>query len=43
MQMYPRRANPPGADMDLGAGRGKKRGELTGTGMAADAGMRSEA
>ena len=34
----PRRANPPRADRDLGAGRGRKRGEQTGTGKAADAG-----
>ena len=28
----PQQANPPGADRDLGAGRGKKRGEHTVTG-----------
>ena len=37
-QRHPQRANPPGADRDLGAGRTRKREERTGTGTAADAG-----
>ena len=31
---------PPGGYMDMGAGRGQKRGERTGTGTAADTGLR---
>ena len=34
----PQRANPPGADRDLGAGRGRQRGGCTFTGTVADTG-----
>ena len=36
----PQRENLPGADRDLGVGRGPQRGERTGTGTVADAGTR---
>ena len=41
--MDPQRENSPGDRRDLGAGRGRQRGEQTGTGTEADSGTRRRA